>query len=184
MHNFTFKAMLDNDKEIKRINQEIDKLTEEVKWINTPPKQKIKILNKQLDDLFYQYRKDRTNPQYNDMTRYFIEFNYNNAREEILKQINKIKRRMNPNPKGDITEDDVRSAKLHPVNLLIEFNRAGFALCIAPAHDDRRPSMHWNKKNNTVKCFSCGWGGDSIDILMIQNQNITFIEAVKILINL
>lgn len=38
--------------------------------------------------------------------------------------------------------------------------------CLNPAHKDEHPSMSY--KNNRVKCFSCGFGGDIFDVVSLQ----------------
>lgn len=54
--------------------------------------------------------------------------------------------------------------------------RGNFTHCIS--HEDKHPSM--GIKNNRVKCFVCGFGGDSIDIFQ-QLNNANFKEAVTFL---
>jgi hypothetical protein len=41
----------------------------------------------------------------------------------------------------------------------------GKILCIWPEHDDRSPSMHVYRETNSVHCFSCGEGGDVVQVL-------------------
>ena len=50
------------------------------------------------------------------------------------------------------------------------------ALC--PFHEDRHPSLHFDRKRNRFKCFACGAGGNVIDLVM-RYMNITFKEAVR-----
>ena len=50
------------------------------------------------------------------------------------------------------------------------------ALC--PFHEDRHPSLHFDRKRNRFKCFACGAGGNVIDLVM-RYMNITFKEAVS-----
>lgn len=38
--------------------------------------------------------------------------------------------------------------------------------CLNPTHKDEHPSMSY--KNNRVKCFSCGFGGDIFDVVSLQ----------------
>lgn len=56
---------------------------------------------------------------------------------------------------------DIERAKQHPIPQLLEIKRKT-ALC--PWHEDRNPSLHYYDKTNTVHCFSCGKGGDAIDV--------------------
>lgn len=71
-------------------------------------------------------------------------------------------------------------AKGVPVTQFLIFNRQGFCKCLW--HTDSRPSLFYNKENskfpNTVKCFSCGFKGDVIDVIM-KLRGCTFKEAVN-----
>lgn len=76
--------------------------------------------------------------------------------------------------------DDVRRAKEVSILQYVKFNYNNLAPCIA--HKDRTPSMRYNKPGtkygNTVKCYSCGFMGDTIDVVMLLN-NLDFGDAVK-----
>jgi len=72
-----------------------------------------------------------------------------------------------------ITDSMIQQAEEYPIENILEINSAGFALCIN--HDDRKPSMYC--KNNYAHCFSCGWTGNTIKILM-KKENLNFKEAV------
>ena len=37
--------------------------------------------------------------------------------------------------------------------------------CLNPGHEDRHPSMRYLSRVNAVKCFSCGWTGDSFAVV-------------------
>jgi hypothetical protein len=74
---------------------------------------------------------------------------------------------------------DIEKAKQVPVNNFIQF-RGGFARCLW--HNDKNPSMHYYKKLNRVKCFSCGKGGDVIDVVQ-KLHSCSFEEAVRRLSN-
>jgi len=52
-----------------------------------------------------------------------------------------------------------------------------------PFHTDKTPSFFWNKYEKYYKCFSCGAGGDIIDLYMKIN-NYTFQQACKDLENI
>lgn len=54
--------------------------------------------------------------------------------------------------------------------------KANKILC--PFHDDAKPSLSYNPKNNTFKCMVCGTGGDLVNFVE-QYEKITNIEAVK-----
>jgi hypothetical protein len=36
--------------------------------------------------------------------------------------------------------------------------------CVNPSHPDRHPSMRFLSRANMVRCFSCGWSGDTFDV--------------------
>jgi hypothetical protein len=79
--------------------------------------------------------------------------------------------------KGDIDCDMVAAAKSVPVDSLIEFNQ-GYALCLW--HEEEKPSLHHYVKNNRVKCFSCGFGGTAVDIVM-KRDGLSFPDSVRLL---
>lgn len=58
----------------------------------------------------------------------------------------------------------------------IHVDRHGKSLCIY--HQDKKPSMSFNKKNNRFKCFACGASGSSID-LVAKLFDLEPLEAVK-----
>lgn len=70
----------------------------------------------------------------------------------------------------------ISAARAVPIGEYVTFNKKGDALCVA--HDDKHPSMHWFRKNNKVKCFACGFSGDTIDVVM-RLENITVGEAIS-----
>jgi len=74
---------------------------------------------------------------------------------------------------------DILRAKQVPISSWIEFNRAGFASCFL--HKDATPSLKYYEKENKVHCFSCGFRGDVIDVVM-KIRECSFIDAVKILL--
>lgn len=58
----------------------------------------------------------------------------------------------------------------------IQVDRHGKSSCIF--HQDKKPSMSFNKKNNRFKCFACGASGSSID-LVAKLFDLEPLEAVK-----
>jgi hypothetical protein len=83
---------------------------------------------------------------------------------------------LSPVKKGRITDEDILRAKEYPFDQLIEFKK-GFALC--PFHEEKTPSLSWNKKNNKIHCFgACSKSWDTIQFL-IDSEGVSFIEAVK-----
>jgi hypothetical protein len=93
--------------------------------------------------------------------------------EEKLKKIKALL-------KTSINKDfnsDLLKAKAHPIENIIEFNRAGFASC--PFHGpERTPSFKLYKSRNKAHCFGCGKDADAIDVYMVRN-NCSINEAIK-----
>jgi hypothetical protein len=76
--------------------------------------------------------------------------------------------------KGNITDEMISRAREYPLSNIIEINGRDYARCID--HDDKNPSMFC--RNNYAHCFSCGYTGDPIDVMMKVN-GLSFTEAVK-----
>lgn len=74
---------------------------------------------------------------------------------------------------------NVEQARNVPIKSLYNFQNIKKNMVSCPFHIDNSPSMKINI-NNTVKCFSCGFYGDSISLVMKTDQ-ITFKEAVEYL---
>ena len=55
-------------------------------------------------------------------------------------------------------------AVLYPIASMIDVNSAGFAPCAW--HNEKSPSMKFYPKTNSVYCFGCNKGGDSIALYM------------------
>ena len=69
-------------------------------------------------------------------------------------------------------------------NLGIEYkakNNTTFYRCVNPMHEDRHPSM--SVRNNRFKCFACGVGGSTIDLVKYV-LNLNDIEAVNYILSL
>lgn len=93
--------------------------------------------------------------------------------EKLDQKLKNLKWQQKPG-KGEL---NIPKAKAVPCTQLLEFNRQRLARC--PWHGpDKHPSLKYYKDNNTVWCFSCNHGGDSIDIVQ-KLYNLTFQEAVK-----
>ena len=50
--------------------------------------------------------------------------------------------------------------------------------CLNPQHEDKNPSMGFDKANNQVHCFSCGAKYDVIDLISLD-YNCDFNEALN-----
>lgn len=105
-----------------------------------------------------------------------------NERYSFYKKLERTKN--NTYHESGSNKDLVLAAKQVPINTIIMFNNSGSALCVD--HADTKPSMVYNDMNskfpNTVKCYSCGFMGDAIDVVM-KDKECDFKTAVKILTN-
>jgi hypothetical protein len=75
-----------------------------------------------------------------------------------------------------LTAADIERARTQPIEDILEVNKRGFAKCIN--HDDKNASLYC--RNNFAYCFSCGFTGDVIALVM-KIENLNFREAVKYL---
>lgn len=102
-------------------------------------------------------------------------------REDHIKRLNRFISASKPSREGTITDSDIQAAREVPIEDYMEFNKSGFARC--PFHGERTPSMKLYRDKNRVHCFgACAKGFDVIDIVMHQNE-IPFLEAVKLILN-
>lgn len=83
----------------------------------------------------------------------------NETREQGLAEQRRIEWLLKP-VKGDGALN-IAQAKATPIPQIIEINRKT-GLC--PWHEDKHPSLTYYPQNNTVWCFVCNRGGDSIDV--------------------
>lgn len=99
--------------------------------------------------------------------------------DERLAKNREVLRLMKAVKKGGTTDEDwaaaISEAKAYPIDRLLEVRRDGKGKCLW--HDDRRPSLHYYRKTNSVYCFACNKYGDAIDIAMAI-MNIDFQEAI------
>lgn len=71
--------------------------------------------------------------------------------------------------------DAIKKARAVPITEYIKFVQ-GFALCVS--HNEKTPSMKYYKSNNKVKCFGCGFNGDTVDVVA-KMFNLSVGEAIK-----
>lgn len=95
---------------------------------------------------------------------------------ELVKVINYIKNYKQPTG-NEITSDMIERARQYPIESLIEFTRG---TAIAFCHNDKRPSLSWDKQHNRAHCFPCGKSYNPIDVL-VKRDNIPFYKAVRML---
>jgi len=74
--------------------------------------------------------------------------------------------------------DKLTRAKQVSISSLIRINNDGFAKCIW--HQEKTPSMKYNKERNVVHCFGCGKSGDAVDVYQ-QINNVDFKTALDAL---
>ena len=107
-------------------------------------------------------------------------------RKEINKKIEEYKKLIsilkynNQKGSGNNIRLDVERAKSIPISDYIDFDRSHRAVCLW--HEDNNPSLYYDRKRNRVHCFSCGQGGDTIDVVM-KLFNKDFVGAVKMILN-
>ena len=98
--------------------------------------------------------------------------------EKRIKEIDRYLQIISGIPvEGRITREDIERAKEHPFDQLIDFKN-NFAIC--PFHNEKTPSLHWNKKNNTIHCFGCVKNWDTIAFIR-ETQGLSFPQAVNVL---
>jgi len=95
--------------------------------------------------------------------------------DEIIRLKNSESRKRKGVAKNSITDAMVETARNYPIDQIIEFNRG---VSLAFCHEDRCPSLLWNRKNNTAHCFPCGRSFNALDVL-IERDGKDFITAVK-----
>jgi len=82
-----------------------------------------------------------------------------------------------PTPqKTNYSDDRVEKAKDIPITQYQKFNKDKKINCIF--HNEDTPSLAYNPKTNTYKCFGCGEFGDSIAFYM-KLFNVDFMEALN-----
>jgi hypothetical protein len=102
-----------------------------------------------------------------------------------LKELRKFMNLTKMNFCGRIEQDDIQRAKDVPMQDIYEFKKVSESSariqCFCPFHVERTASFFIFKKQNKGHCFSCGFNGDSIDLIR-KLKSIDFIESVKSLI--
>jgi len=134
-----------------------------------------------LDELFVNYPKQGFRQE--ALIQFAQDWFYNEPMEKIEKHIRELSyllqlTQQKRTPKGQITDTDIRTAKLYPIEDLspTKPNQSGFINC--PFHNEKTPSCKINKKNNRWHCFGCGRDGDAIDFVM-ELEGLDFISAIK-----
>jgi molybdenum cofactor biosynthesis enzyme MoaA len=74
-----------------------------------------------------------------------------------------------------ITDRQIDAAREYPIESVVEFVRG---VSLAFCHNDTRPSLSHDRKNNKARCFVCNKSFSAIDVLM-ERDGMSFIDAVK-----
>ncbi len=80
-------------------------------------------------------------------------------------------------PRSNKGDGEIQRAKSYPIDQLIDFKK-NKACC--PFHNEKTPSLHYYRENNSVYCFGCAKYGDAIDVYR-QLHNCSFKQAIKAL---
>lgn len=139
-------------------------------------KAKLEELDEELRPI-YEHLDRLDTPKYTDFDRKFARLCLPDWAKFHLKAIEHIEsiRRIKLNDETN-KNMDIEKARSIPINTIYPFKTKG-SLISCPLHDDKTPSMKINK-NNTVKCFSCGFYGDVIKFFMAINK-CSFRDAVQ-----
>jgi DNA primase len=92
-----------------------------------------------------------------------------------LPKVEKPKREFDT--RGSINGEMVAEAKSVPIESLLDFHQ-GYALCLW--HKEDKPSLHHHAASNRAKCFACGYGADSIEVIM-KREGLSFPDSVRYL---
>jgi len=78
------------------------------------------------------------------------------------------------------TNDDIKKLRDLPIESVAE--RLGLKVkmhkSLCPFHEDRHPSLSFDRRRNMFKCWACGASGDTIDLAM-KVLNVEFVDACK-----
>lgn len=99
----------------------------------------------------------------------------------LKKQLNRFKRFIPDEHNGNgVSDDQIESARDVPIlDIVDEPRRSGSRYVMhCPMHEERTPSCVIYPKSNDFWCFGCNKGGDTIDLVMAQDD-VDFITAVK-----
>lgn len=118
-------------------------------------------------------------PKYSDFHRRFARKCLPERANFLLKSIEHIQRirKIKVNDTKNDKTLDIAKAKAVPIESFYTPTVKRGRQITCPLHTDNSPSMIINK-NNTVKCFSCGFYGDSINLFMAINK-VNFSIAIR-----
>jgi len=103
-----------------------------------------------------------------------------NDTKELLEAEQRLSEALDYYPQTGITNEMIERARSVPITNFVKVGRDGKARCFK--HNDKSPSMHIYRKKNNFYCFSCGFHGSVIDVVM-EMQGLDFKGAIKYLNN-
>lgn len=87
-----------------------------------------------------------------------------------------IRQLIKPQTSG-VTQEQIDQARAYPIDRLVEFQKGK---AVSWCHDDRNPSLSWDRQHNRAHCFPCDKSFNPVDVL-IERDGMTFPNAVKTL---
>jgi len=139
-------------------------------------KEQIDITAKRLTEIYgYQEELKRNKVSISDRLVYLEVCNFKETDRKYNKLMNEYVY-LTQDRASEITPELIEQARTQPIEDFIEVDKRWFAKCIN--HDDNHASMYC--KGGFAHCFSCGWSGDVISLVMKLND-MNFREAVKYL---
>jgi hypothetical protein len=97
-----------------------------------------------------------------------------------LEALGRLLNKENPMRKGnDDTDRQIANAREYPMEELLSSYGCvvKFRRTRCPVHEGKNPSS-FEVKGNRGRCHSCGWSGDSIELVR-KVEGVTFMEAVR-----
>ena len=174
------KIMYSYEERINRLMEDLKILKRQAEWMLLPIGKQIKIITAEIQELrkdIHRYKNEMVTDQKSD---WIYEILVDKSVEE-QRSLEKFLATLKWREGNKISEDvDISIIKSIPMSEILQLNKFGKASCLWHS-PDKHPSMSYNKKTNRVKCFSCGEGGDVIDVVMKLNE-CDFKSALKILI--
>lgn len=102
-------------------------------------------------------------------------------KEKLIEAEQRLSEAIDYHPQDGISNDMIDKARSVPITNFVKVGRDGKVKCFK--HNEKTPSMHIYKKKNNFYCFSCGFHGSVIDVIM-ELQGLDFKGAVKYLNNI
>jgi len=125
-------------------------------------------------DFHYWMERDSEDPVNAEM---FVVFAIKEVKKsaKLKKEIRRLDRAMLKTGENTITDEMIDQARQFPIDQLIQFVKGS---TVAFCHDDKNPSLTWDKKRNRAKCWPCDKSFDPIAVLM-ERDGYQFKDAVR-----